>query len=38
MTLAEAIETSTIHSIAGLLSCERALVSTRPFRAASFYL
>jgi magnesium chelatase family protein len=33
MTLEEAIETSKIHSIAGLLSRERALIATRPFRA-----
>lgn len=33
MTLAEAMETSKIHSIAGLLSREHALVATRPFRA-----
>jgi magnesium chelatase family protein len=33
MSLEEAIETSKIHSIAGLLSRERALVATRPFRA-----
>lgn len=33
MTLAEAIETSKIHSIAGLLTRARALIVTRPFRA-----
>ena len=33
MTLAEAIETSQIHSSAGLLSRERSLTATRPFRA-----
>ena len=33
MTLEEAIETTKIHSITGLLDGERAFVSTRPFRA-----
>lgn len=33
MSLDEAIETSKIHSIAGLLGPERALVAMRPLRA-----
>ncbi|UCE20439.1 MAG: YifB family Mg chelatase-like AAA ATPase [Gemmatimonadota bacterium] len=33
MTLEEALETTKIHSVAGLLEPERALVATRPFRA-----
>ena len=33
MTLAEAIETTRIHSVAGLTSARTALVTTRPFRA-----
>ena len=33
MMLEEAIETSKIHSIAGLLNREQALIATRPFRA-----
>ena len=33
ISLEEAIETSKIHSIAGLLSRDHALVATRPFRA-----
>jgi magnesium chelatase family protein len=33
MTLAEAIETTRIHSVAGLTGDRRALVTTRPFRA-----
>ncbi len=32
MTLAEALETTTIHSVAGLLPPGRALIATRPFR------
>jgi len=32
MTLEEAIETTKIHSICGLLSAENAFVATRPFR------
>ena len=32
MTLREALETTKIHSVAGRLSAERALVATRPFR------
>jgi hypothetical protein len=32
MTLEEAIETTKIHSIAGLLDADRAFVATRPFR------
>jgi magnesium chelatase family protein len=33
MTLAEALETTCIHSVAGLTGDRRALVTTRPFRA-----
>jgi magnesium chelatase family protein len=33
MTLAEAIETTRIHSVAGLTSDHAALVTSRPFRA-----
>jgi magnesium chelatase family protein len=33
MTLAEAIETTRIHSVAGLTGNRTALVTTRPFRA-----
>jgi len=33
MTLAEAIETTRIHSVAGLTGDRAALVTTRPFRA-----
>jgi magnesium chelatase family protein len=33
MTLAEAIETTCIHSVAGLTGDRTALVMTRPFRA-----
>jgi magnesium chelatase family protein len=33
LTLEEAIETTKIHSIAGLLDAEQSFVSTRPFRA-----
>ena len=32
MTLAEALETTKIHSVAGLLQTDQALVVTRPFR------
>jgi predicted ATPase with chaperone activity len=32
LTLAEALETTKIHSVAGILSPETALVHTRPFR------
>jgi magnesium chelatase family protein len=32
MTLEEALETTKIHSVAGLLPAHRALVATRPFR------
>lgn len=32
MTLAEALETTKIHSVAGLLASDQALVVTRPFR------
>jgi magnesium chelatase family protein len=34
MTLAEAIETTRIHRVAGLTGDRTALVTTRPFRAA----
>jgi magnesium chelatase family protein len=33
MSLAEAIETTCIHSVAGLTGARTALVTTRPFRA-----
>jgi magnesium chelatase family protein len=33
MTLAEAVETTRIHSVAGLTGARAALVTTRPFRA-----
>ena len=33
MTLAEAMETTRIHSVAGLTGDRTALVTTRPFRA-----
>jgi magnesium chelatase family protein len=33
MTLPEAIETTRIHSVAGLTGARTALVTTRPFRA-----
>ncbi len=33
MTLEEALETTKIHSVAGLLSSNEALIATRPFRA-----
>jgi magnesium chelatase family protein len=33
MTIAEAIETTRIHSVAGLTGDRTALVTTRPFRA-----
>jgi magnesium chelatase family protein len=33
MTLAKAIETTRIHSVAGLTDDRTALVTTRPFRA-----
>lgn len=32
LTLDEALETTKIHSVAGMLSKERALITTRPFR------
>ena len=32
MTLEEALETTKIHSVAGLLSADEALIATRPFR------
>jgi Magnesium chelatase, subunit ChlI len=37
MTLAEAIETTRIHRVAGLTGDRTALVTTRPFRAPSPY-
>jgi magnesium chelatase family protein len=33
MTMDEALETTRIHSVAGLLGQGRSLVATRPFRA-----
>jgi magnesium chelatase family protein len=33
MTLAEALETTRIHSVAGLTGDRTAVVTTRPFRA-----
>jgi magnesium chelatase family protein len=33
MTLAEALETTRIHSVAGLTGARTAVVTTRPFRA-----
>lgn len=32
LTLEEALETTKIHSISGLLSANKALITTRPFR------
>ena len=32
MTLAEALETTKIHSVAGLMGCNRTLLTQRPFR------
>lgn len=32
MTLAEALETTKIHSVAGLMGCNRTLLTVRPFR------
>jgi Magnesium chelatase, subunit ChlI len=37
MTLAEAIETTRIHRVAGLTGDRTALVTTRPFRPASHH-
>jgi len=34
MTLAEALETTRVHRVAGLTGDRRALVTTRPFRAS----
>jgi hypothetical protein len=36
MTLAEAVETTRIHSVAGLTGDRTALVTTRPFRAPHY--
>jgi predicted ATPase with chaperone activity len=33
MTLAEALDTTRVHSVAGLTGARTALISTRPFRA-----
>jgi magnesium chelatase family protein len=33
MALVEALETTKIHSVAGLVGCDQALIATRPFRA-----
>jgi hypothetical protein len=38
MTLAEAIETTRIHRVAGLSGDRTALVRARPFRAQSYHL